>query len=69
MSLSDLVIRVFLLFAVAFTIIYSLNTAMEPVNVVETSKNECRAALSTTPQHIAERFCRDVAAAAIQVRY
>ena len=69
MSLSDLVIRVFLLFAVAFTIIYSLNTAMEPVNVVETSKNECRTALSTTPQHIAERFCRDVAAAAIQVRY
>lgn len=75
MDTSTIVIRVVLLSALLFSIFDTVSTireanklTAEPAPVVE-SRNECRALLKTTQPEIADRFCRDVAAMAVPIRF
>jgi endonuclease V-like protein UPF0215 family len=75
MDTSTIVIRVVMLAAVLFAIFNTVSTireanqlTAEPSPVVE-SKNECRHLLRTTQPAIAERFCKDVAAMAVPVKF
>lgn len=70
MDMPNIVLRACLLGIVTASLIYAVNAVVsEPQNLADQSKNECRAALHGTPQHISERFCRDVSAMAVTVRY
>lgn len=76
MDTSTIVIRVVLLAALLFSLFSAVGTireanqrTAEPSRVVVESKNECRALLRTTQPAIAERFCKDVAAMAVPVKF
>lgn len=76
MDTSTIVIRVVLLGALLFSIFDTVSTVREanrltaePSPVVVESTNECRHLLRTTQPAIAERFCKDVAAMAVPVKF
>ncbi len=76
MDTSTIVIRIVLLGALLFSIFDTVSTVREanqltaePTAPVVESRNECRALLRTTQPEIADRFCRDVAAMAVPIRF